>query len=153
MQADLIAAVGIGLNVVGVSAVSKSPPSAPPEPVFMVETLAEGSGLPAESGDLVTVHFVVRTAEGKELANTLKRGMPYTVELSEPQSFWAVAVEGLKADGRRRVRANSSQFFGRHGVSPIVPSDTWLEAELTVLKVQKATSAKKPDSDSRSGDR
>lgn len=151
MQADLIAALGVGLQTVGLPAQSVAPELS--EPAVMTQTLAEGTGLAATAGDRVTVHFVVRTVEGKELANSQKRGMPFTVDLDAAESFWLFAIDGMRLDGRRLIRANSSQFFGRSGVSPIVPSDTWIEAELVLLKVQKATTAKKSDSGSKSGQR
>lgn len=153
MHADLMATLGVGLNLVGVSPKAQLPPVDLNMPAFMVETLAEGTGLAVAAGDRVTVHFIVRTAEGKELANSHKRGMPFTLDLADAESFWLAAIEGMKTDGRRMVRANSSQFPGKGGLTPIVPGDTWIEAELMVLKVQKATSARKHDSGAKSGQR
>jgi len=152
MPADLISALGIGLSVVGLPASIQEPAVEPAELAPSVVTIAEGAGLAATLGDRVTVHFVVRTLEGKVLADSVKRGMPFTVELGLGDPFWLAAIDGMKADGRRRVRANTSQFFP-HGVAPIVGSDTWIEADLTLLKVQKSTSARRSDSGVKSGQR
>jgi FKBP-type peptidyl-prolyl cis-trans isomerase len=116
---------------------------APATAAVLVERLLPGDGLPAQLGDRVTLHFVVRTLDGKELANTFKRGMPYTVELADPDSLWYLGVESLRTGGRSRVRGNSSQLFGKFGVLPIVGPDTELEAELTLLRIQKAALARR----------
>lgn len=145
MQADLAAALGIGMSALGIT-----PQQAPFLPVLdaaiapaRVEVLQTGSGVTAQTGDLVTVHFIVRTLEGKELANTVKRGMPYTVELAPGGTFWTTAVAGLRPGGVTRLRANTALFFGKGGVLPIVPPDTMIEAELTLVRIQKAVLAKK----------
>lgn len=144
MDADLLVALGIGLSALGMpqkptgadhSALEAAPIS--------VEYLAMGAGLAAGTGDRVTVHFVVRTAAGRELANSMKRGMPFTLVLDEPGSFWTTAIDGLREGGKSRLRANTSIFFGKYGVLPVIPADTEIEAEMTLLKVQKAELARK----------
>ena len=144
MQADLAAALGIGISALGIN-----PQQALPMVVdktttqVRVETVQTGSGIGAQLGDLVTLHFVVRTLEGKELANTRKRGMAYTVELTQPGTFWHIAVEGLRVGGSVRLRTNTSHFFGKSGVLPIVPPDTTVDAELILVRIQKAVLANK----------
>jgi hypothetical protein len=43
--------------------------------------LQAGSGDPAKSGDLVTVDYCIQDESGKEIANSERRGIPYTFEL------------------------------------------------------------------------
>lgn len=158
MQADLFAAMGIGMNALGIAPapapIQEAPAFAPAlSAALEVDIVRPGTGPIAQTGDRVTVHFIVRTAEGKELANTLKRGMPYSIELSNPGSFWNSSVEGLRVGGAARFSANSSLFFGKAGVLPVVPPDTPLIAYVTLLKVEKAVEARKPDSAAKSGQR
>jgi FKBP-type peptidyl-prolyl cis-trans isomerase len=144
MQADLAAALGIGISALGIN-----PQQAPLAVVdtalspVKVEIVQTGSGAGAQLGDLVTLHFIVRTIDGKELANTRKRGMPFTVELAQVGTFWHVAVDGLRAGGSVKLRTNTGLFFGKGGVLPIVPPDTIIDAELTLLRIQKTVLAKK----------
>jgi FKBP-type peptidyl-prolyl cis-trans isomerase len=145
MQADLIAALGL---VAGTFGVEQAAPSADP---ISVQILREGSGAAAQSGDLATVHFVVRTKDGKELANSFKRGMSYTVELGEPGDFWTTVLEGLRVGGMSRLSANSSHFFGKNGILGIIPADTELMADVKLLKVEKSILAKRPESGAKSG--
>lgn len=145
MQADLAAALGIAIQAIGVPSSQLAQPAFALEPLttpISIEMVNEGTGQMAETGDRVTLHFVVRTQEGKELANTRKRGMPFTIELSEPGSFWSSAVDGMRVGGKNKLLANSSVFFGRSGVLPIIPAETWIEAELVLLKVQKSTTSR-----------
>lgn len=145
MQADLAAALGIGMSALGITP-QQTPTTLYTEigsPLARVEVIQTGSGVTAQPGDLVTVHFVVKTLEGKELANTVKRGMPFTVELASSGSFWTAAVAGLRPGGVAKLRANTALFFGRSGVLPIIPPDTMIEAELTLLRIQKVVLAKK----------
>lgn len=145
MQADLAAALGIGMSALGIT------PQQAPTAVFAeiaspparVEVIQTGSGVAAQMGDLVTVHFVVKTLEGKELANTVKRGMPFTVELASGGTFWTTAVAGLRPGGVAKLRANTALFFGKGGVLPIVPPDTMIEAELTLVRILRGVLAKK----------
>jgi hypothetical protein len=145
MQADIAAALGLGLNALGVSA-GEAPASFGLLPVAIptisVETIETGAGAAAQLGDRVTLHFIVRTLEGKELANSWKRGMAFTVELTDPESFWHMAIQGLRAGGKSKLTANSSLFFSK-GAGPIVPPDTMIEAELSVVRLQRALVAKK----------
>lgn len=147
MEADLLAAVGIGLSALGGPQASNLPAALAPgdfgPPPIVVEFLHPGTGVAAGAGDRVTVHFVVRNLEGRELANSLKRGMPFTVELDGMGSFWSTALDGLREGGKSRLKANTSVFFGKKGVLPIIPSDIEIEADLTVVKIQKATLVKK----------
>jgi FKBP-type peptidyl-prolyl cis-trans isomerase len=142
MQADLAAAVGLGLSALGVlagraasHALVEALPTAGKG--FASQVIREGSGIPAGPGDRVTLHFVVRTFDGKELANSQKRGLPYSVILDSREPFWNAAVGGMRKGGTTRFQANSSNFFGNGGILPIVPPDTMIEAELSLLSVRR----------------
>lgn len=150
MQADLFAAVGVGLNVLGIPWGQNPGVEAP---AIALEVVRAGTGTTAQVGDRVTIHFVVRTEEGRELANSLKRGMPYTVELDEPNGLWSTILDGLRAGGAAKLTANSNLFFGKGGIAPIVPPDTVLKAYVTLLRVEKAMIAKKAEVPAKPGQR
>lgn len=42
---------------------------------------APGTGIYAQSGDRVTIHFLVLDSNGKELANSERRGLAHTMDL------------------------------------------------------------------------
>ncbi len=149
MQADLIAAIGIAAGALGMPL----PTGTPTAPQISVSMLHEGAGLAAAAGDRVTVHFVVRTQEGKELANSYKRGMPYTVEIGEAGSFWLTVLDGVRVGGTSRLAANSSEFFGKGGVASVIPPDTLFLADVKLLKVEKAMVARKSEPAAKIGQR
>ena len=137
MNLDLLTAVGIGLGTLGIKPAAAPPALQPGLLIPVQEVVLLGAGPSAQAGDVVTFHFMVRTADGKELANTRKRGMPFTVRLDDENPFWLTAVQGLQAGGKARLRANSSLFFGKEGALPIVPPETDLVAELVLVKIKK----------------
>lgn len=113
-----------------------------PNPSVAITELRPGSGRAIQPGDLVTVHFQVETADGKEIANTHKRGLPYSVEFRMGESFWSAMLTGMRAGGERKVSLQSDLFFGEGGVTGIVPSGTMLMATVKVISSAPAT---KPD--------
>lgn len=147
MQADLFAALGAAASALGI------PTLGPPADAsaIAVRPVWPGEGSIVTPGDLATVHFVVRTAEGKELANSFKRGMPYTVEIGTAVTFWTTALEGLRVGGTNRLSGTSNQFFGKAGVLPIIPPDVAFIADVKLLKVEKAMVARKAEPPSKIG--
>jgi len=149
MQSDLIVAIGLAATALGAPIpLAVSNPEA-----IRVEVLRAGNGVYAQAGDRVTVHFVVRTRDGKELANSFKRGMPFTFELGEPSPFWETALDGVRVGGTSRLTANSSDFFGRNGVLPVIPPDTFFYADVKLLKVEKAMAPRPSEPVARIGQR
>ena len=93
------------------------------------ETTAPGYGDRAETGDRVTVHFLVQDADGTTLIDSEMRGLPYTFLLGQDvsESFWAKAVDGLRVGGSRAVTGpgaafgiSSSEASGTNSVTVVV---------------------------------
>ncbi|MBX3118815.1 MAG: FKBP-type peptidyl-prolyl cis-trans isomerase [Fimbriimonadaceae bacterium] len=141
MQGDIVGALGVGLSLLG------SPQAAPIalpsadllNPKVTITEVRPGSGRSIQPGDLVTIHFQVETAEGRELANTHKRGLPYSIEFRVGDSFWATMLSGMRAGGERRLMLPSDVYFGENGVPGVVPSGTTLMAKIQVISAAPAT--------------
>lgn len=58
--------------------------SAPPTETMSAPgcIVQRGVGEPAKKGDLVTIDYSIQDETGKEIANSERRGIPYTFELS-----------------------------------------------------------------------
>lgn len=50
----------------------------------------------AEPGDLVTFHYVVYGPDGREVANSVARGLPYTERLGESVRGWQASLVGVR---------------------------------------------------------
>jgi hypothetical protein len=65
--------------------------------------LSAGSGLPCQSGDRLTVEYWIQDETGKEIANSERRGIPYTFELFGPTSDTLLSAGAVGAtDGEER---------------------------------------------------
>ncbi len=116
-----------------------SPATEQANPSVLVTELRPGNGRAIQPGDLVTVHFQVETSEGRELANTRKRGLPYSVEFRLTDSFWSAMLTGMRAGGERKLALPSDLYFGQNGVSGVVPSGTTLLAKIQVVSATPNT--------------
>lgn len=142
MQSDLLAATSIGLGVLGITPLADwaANQAALLSPAPVVRDLDPNA---LRTGDRVTVHFIVRTAGGKEIANTYKRGLAYTVVFGDPAAgeFWKQALVGLKPGAEAIVAMPSEVLFGPQGVPPIVGPGIMLQATVKLVKVQRASVA------------
>ena len=122
---------GIALGIVlGAGLQALTPPVA--------RDIVKGSGLPVQAGDVVTVNFEVRAKNGKELASTVKRGLPYSFVIGDPRepAMWSDALRGMKAGGERRLTVTPEKAFGADGVPTIVPPRASLSLHLWLVRVR-----------------
>ena len=120
---------GLALAIVfGAGIAAYHPPAA--------REIVQGNGPAVQVGDLVTVNFEVRSRSGKQLAGTLKRGLPYSFVFGDPRQprMWQDALRGLGVGGERWCVVPPERAFGQAGVPPVVPPGAslylhvWLEA-------------------------
>lgn len=105
------------------------------EGVFLRE-LEEGDGKLAREGARITIEFVASTLQGRELANTEKRGLPYVFPYRHQTDVWTRMVKGMKVRGKRLVLLFPEAAYGPKGVPGIVPPNepllVWLKMTSTV---------------------
>lgn len=70
------------------------------EAVMMDSTV--GTGAVAGNGDVVSVHYVLREMGGKEIANSVLRGLPFSFVLDD-KSLLGDFVKGMHVGGLREV--------------------------------------------------
>lgn len=146
MQGDIVTALGVGLSILGSPQTEPTVLPLPGQsltPGLSITEVRSGNGRAIQPGDLVTVHFQVETSEGKELANTRKRGLPYSIEFRVSDPFWAAMLTGMRAGGERRLAMPSGLYFGENGVPGVIPSGSTLLAKIQVVS---STPNTKPDS-------
>ena len=75
-----------------------------------IETVRRGYGDPTREGARITVHFRAETEDGTVVADTERRGMPFTFLLGQDtvRGFWHEAVRGLRVGSVRSVRMPAS---------------------------------------------
>lgn len=135
----------------------------PPQPDYKLTTTAVGSGLTAEAGDTVTVHYVgylydsTKTdGKGDKVDSSIDVGIPLTGTLgvgalpstASPSAGWDQALLGMQAGGKRTavLPYNLTPYgaFARDKVTvngivyPAVPAKSPLVYDFTMLNVTKA---------------
>lgn len=129
MFKDALGTLGLGLALMGPGAFAPDVP---------FEDIQVGGGSPVAIGQRVTVHFQVADPTGVELANSQRRGLPYTFPLLEGSTdLFAQLVPGMKVGGKRRVRLASTDGFGPAGLPPIIPANQSLVVVVTVVRVSE----------------
>jgi peptidylprolyl isomerase len=67
--------------------------------------ITQGDGDPAECGDTVKAHYIIRLVSGQEIENTYKSDEPTTFRIGDQQVIKGLeyAVIGMKKEGTRRI--------------------------------------------------
>lgn len=118
------------------------PPADTPSDALEVETLIEGDGPPARSGDTVTAHYVGVLADGTTFDSSWDYGQPLQVTLGQGQVIvgWDEGLIGARAGERRRLVIGSDNAYGSQGVEgggADIPPNAPLAFEVDVLDVQR----------------
>jgi len=104
------------------------PKGAPPSSLE-TKDLEEGTGVTAESGDVVKVNYVgVNYKTGKEFDSSWSRGEPFPFELGSGAVIpgWEQGLEGMKVGGRRELIIPPELGYGSAGSPPAIPPNETL---------------------------
>lgn len=101
------------------------------------ETVKEGTGAVAQSGQSVTVHYVGTLPNGKEFDSSRRKGEPFTFELGSGNVIkgWDMGVAGMKVGEIRRLMVPAELGYGSRGQGPIPPNSP-LNFEIELLGVK-----------------
>jgi hypothetical protein len=96
----------------------------------------EGSGLPAQAGATVTIHYTGWTLDGKIFDSSVKRNEPTTFPLGDLIPGWQKGIPGMKPGGVRRLYIPWPMAYGEQGRPPSIPpkADLIFEIKLFAAK-------------------
>lgn len=127
MFKDVLATLGFGVSLWGAST---------PALEAGWREVRTGSGAAVVAGDRVTIHFLVSTSTQSELANTRKRGLPYSfVVTAEPNDLLSRVCLGMRPGGIRFATVPPGRAFGAAGLVPIIPTNATLELTVNLIQV------------------
>ena len=104
-----------------------------------IETLAEGSGEAARSGDTLLVHYTGTLADGKKFDSSRDRGDPFKVTLGERRVIagWEQGLLGMRAGETRRLTIPPELGYGARGAGGVIPPNATLVFEVELLEVRR----------------
>ena len=104
--------------------------------------LRVGQGKLIEDGDKVTIQYRVCNQYKKELANSMKRGMPYTLVVGDrnSDSLVSVTLAGMHVGGSRYTVLPAESL--PDGIGSIVPAKTDLTIWVHVIAAKSVKGAK-----------
>jgi len=122
----------------GTAHVPKKPkPTQVEEPPFVDNPT--GTGEPAKDGAIVEIQFAVTKATGERLADSQKRGLPYTFKLGEPGNDPLLdrVVRGMRVGGVRTGTVSAADAYGPEGMPPLIKPDDSLVVTITLLRLEE----------------
>jgi FKBP-type peptidyl-prolyl cis-trans isomerase len=110
-----------------------------PPPVLGLEVVAYGNGPYAKPGDRLTLHFRAETPGGEVVADTEMRGLPYRLELGDPNliPLWKQGLNGMQPLEVRKLTAPPEFLAGPGGNPPVVPPGTELVITVKLVELMR----------------
>lgn len=100
-----------------------------------------GTGAIAETGDVVTVHYVGSLTNGTVFdasANRGSEGFTFTLGAGEVIKGWDLGVAGMKVGGKRKLVIPPGLAYGDRAIGNVIPANSTLVFEVELLNVEKA---------------
>jgi len=103
-----------------------------------IETMEEGEGKMADSGNKVSVHYKGMLINGGEFDSSYRRGEPFSFILGESRVIkgWEYGVLGMKVGEKRKLTIASDLAYGDAGVPGAIPPLATLIFEIELLEIQ-----------------
>jgi FKBP-type peptidyl-prolyl cis-trans isomerase len=120
--------------------------SSPPTPIgkpsttasgLTYETLKEGTGATAHSGQEVTINYTGTLADGT-VFDSSKESKPFVVTLGSKKVIdgWEEGVPGMKVGERRKLTIPAVLGYGSDGKPPKIPPNSVLTFDVELLEVK-----------------
>ena len=105
---------------------------------LIVEDIELGSGLEAQSGDMVSVHYTGWLLDGRKFDSSKDRDEPFEFPLGAGMVIpgWDQGVVGMKIGGTRKLTIPANMAYGENGAGGIIPPGATLVFEVTLLRIE-----------------
>jgi FKBP-type peptidyl-prolyl cis-trans isomerase len=113
----------------------------PPVPKLISTDITVGTGDEIVRGDLVTVDYTGKLADGKVFDTSKKEGgKPFSlvVGIGEVIKGWDQGLIGMKAGGVRKLVIPPELAYGKRGSPGVIPADATLTFTISVNKIDHA---------------
>ena len=105
---------------------------------LVYETLAEGTGETAKSGQTVTMHYTGTLSDGKVFDSSRTKNEPFVtpIGLGRVIPGWDEGVPGMKVGERRKLIIPAELAYGAQGSPPDIPPNAPLTFDVELLGVK-----------------
>ena len=102
-----------------------------------IETLKEGTGPEAKSGDAVTVNYIGTLQDGTKFDSSLDRNQAFSFTLGQSSVIrgWELGVVGMRVGERRKLTIPPELGYGSRAVGDLIPPNSTLIFEIDLLTI------------------
>ncbi len=103
-----------------------------------IETITEGSGAIAETGQKVEVHYTGKLTDGSVFDSSVIRGQPFSFTLGQGQVIkgWEEGILGMRTGEKRVLTIPPELAYGEQGAGSAIPPNATLVFEVELLGVR-----------------
>ena len=103
-----------------------------------IETLQEGTGAEAKTGDTVVVNYVGTLENGTKFDSSIDRGETFSFTLGENRVIqgWELGVLGMKIGEKRKLTIPPELGYGDQAVGNIIPANSTLIFEVELIEIK-----------------
>ena len=102
-----------------------------------IETIKEGTGEGAKSGDKISVHYIGTLSNGTKFDSSRDRKTPFGFQLGAGAVIqgWDQGLIGMKVGEIRKLTIPPNLGYGQNGVPGAIPANAVLIFEVELLKI------------------
>lgn len=103
-----------------------------------IDDIKPGTGVAAEIGNTVFVHYVGTLEDGTKFDSSKDRNEPFSFTLGVGQVIkgWDLGVLGMKVGGVRKLTISPDLAYGQAGIPGVIPENATLIFEVELLEVR-----------------
>ncbi len=103
---------------------------------FVVMDAPFGSGSPARKGDRITINFAVKSLAGEDIADSDKRGLPYTFRIGDAGNdrLLEIVTQGMRDHASRIAILSSTVAYGADAPDFVTRNQDLLVTVTTIAK-------------------
>lgn len=103
-----------------------------------IETLQEGVGTEAKTGDTVVVNYVGTLENGTKFDSSIDRNETFSFTLGENRVIqgWELGVLGMKVGEKRKLTIPPELGYGNQDVGGVIPANSTLIFEIDLLEIK-----------------
>lgn len=101
-----------------------------------IETIKEGTGEGAKTGDHVYVHYIGTLENGTKFDSSVDRGTPFDFTLGQNRVIqgWEKGILGMKVGEKRKLTIPPELGYGSQAVS-VIPANSTLLFDVEMIKI------------------